>query len=185
MTVTNSPRAIEAYRDVLYLTAQLNVDRALQGKLDLSGVVQQTMWEAHQQIATFQGSTESELLAWLRRILTNNLMDEVRRIRRVGHDVRLDVSIHQTSARLEAVLAAEHTPPESRAIKNEEWQRLTRSLMQLTVEQRQAVVAHYLQKSTLNEVATEMGKTREAVAGLIHRGVLRLRELMQRDQEVT
>lgn len=179
MSVKSSERGVEAYREMLYVSAQLDVDRALQGKLDLSGVVQQTLLEAHQQAGEFRGSSEAEWLAWLRRILSNNLKDEIRRIQRAGYDARLDVSIHQTSARLDAILAAGHTPPDARAMKNEEWLKLTRSLLQLTAEQRQAVIRHYLQKATLSEVASEMNKTREAVAGLIHRGLLKLRELMQ------
>lgn len=179
MSFKSSELNIDLYREVLYVTAQLDCDRGLQGKVDLSGVVQQTLLEAHQQRNEFRGGSEAEWLAWLRRILSNNLKDEIRRIQRAGYDARLDISINRTSAVLDAILAAGHTPPDAQAIKNEEWLILTRALLQLTAEQRQAVMHHYLQKATLNEVAVEMGKSREAVAGLIHRGLLRLRELMQ------
>ena len=56
----------------------MECDPRFDGKLDLSGVVQQTLLEAYQARASFTGSTESERATWLRRILANNLTDEVR-----------------------------------------------------------------------------------------------------------
>ena len=38
---------LERFRAYLQLLARLHLDRRLQGKVDLSGVMQQTLWEAH------------------------------------------------------------------------------------------------------------------------------------------
>jgi DNA-directed RNA polymerase specialized sigma24 family protein len=60
-------QALERFREYLHLLAQLDVDAQLRGKLDLSGVVQQTLLEAHRDRAQFHGHSEDELAAWLRR----------------------------------------------------------------------------------------------------------------------
>ena len=166
------------YREALYLAAQFDLDPLLQGKLDLSGVVQQTLLDAHAGFTQFRGTHESELLAWLRRILANNLIDGIRRLDRVKYDARLEVSLAESSLKLEAILAADHTPPEERASHNEEILRLTQAMLGLPEDQRQAVLRHHLQRVTLADVAREMGRTKEAVAGLIHRGMTRLRDLL-------
>ena len=66
---------LEGYRSYLHLLARLEVEGGLQGKIDLSGVVQQTLLEAHQAEAEFRGQSKEQRLAWLRRILANNLRD--------------------------------------------------------------------------------------------------------------
>jgi RNA polymerase sigma-70 factor (ECF subfamily) len=172
-------KSLESYRDELRVIAELDVDGGLQGKLDLSGVIQQTMLEAHQCLGNFRGSTEAELLSWLRRILANNLLDEIRRLQRVGYDARLDVSIHLSSRSLDRILHADHTPPEIRVEKNEQLLQLARAMLKLTQDQRYAVTRHHLQNATVATVAAEMGRTREAVAGLVHRGIIRLRDEME------
>lgn len=43
----------------------------------------------------------------------------------------------------------------------------------------QAVILHHLQSLTAAEIAVQMGKTEIAVAGLLRRGLKRLRQLMQ------
>ena len=174
--------ALERFRQPLYLTAQLDLDPLLKGKLDLSGVIQQTLLEANNGMIAFQGRSERELWAWLRRILVHNLIDEVRKLERAGYDAKLEISIHQSSLRLQSQMVAEHTPPDERASKNEELLLLANALLALSEEQRTAVIRHHLQKATLNEVASEMNKSREAVAGLIHRGMTKLRTLLVQNE---
>jgi RNA polymerase sigma-70 factor, ECF subfamily len=169
----------EKYRELLYITAQLDVDPFLDNRLDLSGVVQQTLLEAHLGFAAFRGTNEGDLLAWLRRILANNLIDQIRRITRGRPSARLEQSVSATSLKLQSLLAADHTPPEERAIRNEEHLRLTQALAKLPADQRTAVLRHHLQSASLASVAEEMGRSREAVAGLIHRGMTSLRNLLQ------
>ena len=71
---------LERFRAFLLLLARMQLDPSLQGKVDLSGVVQQTVLEAHRAMDQLRQWDEPRQLAWLRRALANNLTDEIRRL---------------------------------------------------------------------------------------------------------
>src|SRR5262245_21304060 len=82
---------LEQYRSYLGLLARLQITRRLQGKVDSADVVQETFLEAHQSFARFRGTTERELVRWLRQILTANLVDLIRKfLGSKRRDVRLE-----------------------------------------------------------------------------------------------
>jgi RNA polymerase sigma-70 factor, ECF subfamily len=64
---------LELYRNYLKMLALTQMDRQLQVRCSPSDVVQETFLEAHRDFGQFQGQGEGQFLAWLRRILVNNL----------------------------------------------------------------------------------------------------------------
>src|SRR5262245_15723438 len=70
---------LELYRGYLALLARLQIGRRLQGKVDASDVVQETFLEAYRHFPQFRGTTEAELVSWLRQILAARLAKLVRR----------------------------------------------------------------------------------------------------------
>jgi RNA polymerase sigma-70 factor (ECF subfamily) len=158
------------------------MDPQLQGKLDLSGVVQQTLLEAGQALGQFRGQGEGQRAAWLRRILARNLTDEVRRLRAEKRDPArersLEEALGRSSARLEAWLIAEQSSPSEQAARREQGVLLAAALAQLPDNQRRAVELHHLHGWSLAAVAQHLGCSKEAVAGLLHRGLRKLRELV-------
>jgi RNA polymerase sigma-70 factor (ECF subfamily) len=152
----------------------------------LSGVVQETLLEAHRLLSQGQPGEPAELPPLLRRLLANNLTDEVRKAlalkRDAGREQSLDEALQHSSARLEAFLAAEQSSPSVRAERNEELQRLAEALEKLPEPQRQAVELHYLRGLSLADVAAHLGRTKPAIAGLLHRGLDALRASMNPEE---
>ena len=76
-----SAEDLERFREYLALLARLQVAPGLRDRVDLSGVVQQTLLEAFQEIRRApRERTEGETAAWLRSILGHNLADGLRKL---------------------------------------------------------------------------------------------------------
>lgn len=169
----------EKYRQYLWLLAQLQVDRRLQGKVDLSGVVQQTLLEAHLDKVQVLSQPSDQRLAWLRRVLANNLADEIRKAKADKRDARRERSLHidieNSSIRLEALIASDNSAPDARLEKRERAVQLAEALNRLPESQREALVMQHWQGYSLAEIAAHMGRTPAAVAGLLRRGLSQLR----------
>jgi RNA polymerase sigma-70 factor (ECF subfamily) len=180
-------RPLEGYRDYLRLLARLQLSPRLQPKLDSSDIVQQTILEAHKSRAQFQGRSEGEWLAWLRAILANVLAGAARRFsteaRDLGRERSLEAEVELSSSRLELMLAADQSSPSEQAVRGEDLLRLAQAIGQLPVDQRTVVELHHLKGLPLAEVATQIGRSRPAVAGLLFRGLNRLRELLRERTE--
>src|SRR6266446_4988842 len=84
-------RLLERYRAYLRLLARVQIGRRLQGKVDASDVVQEACLGAYRDFPQFRGSTEKELLGWLRGILASLLANLVRHYQGTkARDVRLE-----------------------------------------------------------------------------------------------
>lgn len=174
-------RSLEEYRSYLLLLAKIQLDPGPRNRIDPSDIVQQTMLEAHAKADQFHGD-DSALAAWLRQALINNLRDAWRALRKGKRDIRreqaLPEAVEQSSARLEAILAAPQSSPSQRAVRNEDLLRLADALTGLPEAQRDAIVLHHLQGCSLTETARSLHRSDAAVAGLLHRGLKKLREIM-------
>ena len=65
-------RLFELCRSYLGFVARSQVETWLRRKVDASDLVQETMLEAYRDFDRFDGRTEQEWLAWLRKILSHN-----------------------------------------------------------------------------------------------------------------
>src|SRR5947209_5648665 len=171
MTHQTGPRPLEQYRDYLRLLARLQLDPRLQGKVDPSDVVQETLLKAHQSLDQFRGGGDAAMAAWLRSILANSLIDVARRYQAGARDVAQERSLHQaleeSSSRLEVWLTAGQSSPQEQAMRQEQLLHLAEALGRLPPDQRQAVELRHLKGCTVAEVARQMGRSKEAVAKLL------------------
>lgn len=176
-------RPVEEFRDYLHLLARLRLDPRLQGKVDPSDVVQLTLVKAHQHRDQLRGQTAGEKAAWLRRILANTMIDLARKHQReLAVEQHLEQQLNQSSARLEAWLAADEDSPSEAVVRQEQLLRLAWALAQLPEEQRSAVEMHHLRDTSVAEIAALMARSEASVAGLLRRGLKKLRELLREDE---
>ena len=181
----NDPRVddFERYRDYLRVLVRLQLDPMLQGKVDVSGVVQQTLIEAHQ--APFSSSERAGgQAAWLRRILANNLADEIRKLRAAKRDVArersIDAELEHSSRRLHDWLSASGSSPSHSLQREEAVRQLAVALAKLPEAQCDAVILRHVKGCSLVELSEQLGRSPAAVAGLLKRGLERLRALLPR-----
>lgn len=176
---------LERYREYLGTLARLRIADRFRGKVDPSGVVQQTLLEAHQARDKLRGLNEAQRAAWLRRALANNLADEGRRleaqVRDIGREQSLQLALDESSTRLESLLAGEQSSPSEQAVRQEDLLRLAEALARLPDDQRTAVELHHLEGRTLAETAEALERSRSAVASLIFRGLSNLRRTLDEE----
>ena len=155
---------------------------SLQTKLDASDVVQQTLLKAHEHRDQFHGSSQAELMAWLRQILANELAGAMRRFntgaRDLGRERSVHVNLDESSSRICAWLAANQTSPSECASREEELLRLADALAKLPADQRTCIELHHLQGHRVADVAKMLDRGEEAIVGLLYRGLKKLRQLL-------
>jgi RNA polymerase sigma-70 factor (ECF subfamily) len=174
---------LERFRTYLGLLARLQLDPRLRGLLGPSDLVQQTLLRAHRNRHQCRATTDAQRAAWLRAILAHELADAVRKFGRRREDRRksLEVSLNESSARLEAWLQSESTSPSGRVERQEQLRRLAEALARLPEDQRTALELHHPRGLPVPQVGKQMGRTAASVAGLLRRGLAELRALLGED----
>jgi RNA polymerase sigma-70 factor (ECF subfamily) len=176
-------RLLEQYRRYLALIANVQIGQRLRGKVDASDVVQETFLEAHRNFGRFRGTSEGELVRWLRQILAANLADLLRRyLGTQGRDVRLEREIEgaldRSSVLLDRGLVALGPSPSQLASHREQAVLLADALSELPDDYREVLVLRHLEGLTFPEVAGRMGRSLDSVEKLWMRGLARLRQVM-------
>jgi RNA polymerase sigma-70 factor (ECF subfamily) len=165
-------------RNYLLLVANQNLDHDLRAKVSPSDVVQETFLEAQRDFAQFHGNREEELLAWLRRIFTNNLANTARRfradMRSVGREVPLvSPDDSQDGAR---DLCSDTPTPSQRVINQEDLTALEGAVAQLPEHYRQVLRLRYERHLPWAAIGAEMRCSDEAARKLWARAVAALEQ---------
>lgn len=182
MNQTGKPN-IERYRDYLRVIADMQLGPRMRAKEDVSDVVQATMLQAHAAESEFRGSTEAELKAWLKTILSNTLVNLAKKYKAKKRDFRLERSIDQSlqdsAMRIVGELSASKTSPSAHLMRQERAEQLADALTKLLDDEYEAVTLKHIHGLTVAEIAQRIGRTPEGVAGLLRRGLKKLRLSLQ------
>ena len=156
-------RLLEVYRNYLTLLAELQIDRRIQGKVDASDLVQETFLHAHRGFGKFQGTTEAELIEWLRRILASRLTDVLRHFWGTQRcDLRLERQLDQEldrSSQIAQALVLPESSPSQKAARREQAVVVADALRQLPADYRKTIVLHHFEQLSFLDVAHHMGRS--------------------------
>src|SRR5262249_2917361 len=180
-------RLLESYRSYLVVLARVQIGRRCQGKGDAPDVAQEACRGAYRDFPQFRGTSEKELLGWLRGILASLLANLVRHYQGTkARDVRLErqlaLELDQSSQALDRGLAAPQSSPSQQACRREQSVVLAEALIRLPEEHRELLTLRHLEGLSFPEVAERLGRTVDSVKKQWPRALASLRRVMGEEQ---
>ena len=182
-------RLLNEFQNLLRARARESFDVRLRGRISESDLVQMTLMTAAEGFPAFRGQSEAELVAWLKAILAQHMAATARwhlqtQKHAVGKEVAfLDLPTASQSGGSgsgSAFAPAANVPTPSRYLMQEELrERIGAAIAELPWEQQEAVRLKFIDEWTLPEIAEFLGKTERAVAGLVARGMKRLKDVLR------
>jgi len=174
-------RLLEPYRNYLLLLARLEVGRHLRAKIGASDMVQEAFLQAHRAFGDFRGSSEGQLLQWLRSILASRLSKAIRHFwgtqrRDILLERELGKELGRSSGALDRAFVLSQTSPSQRAVRRERAVLLADAIERLPEDYGEVIVLHHLQGLTFPEVAQAMDRSPGSVEKLWMRALAKLRE---------
>src|SRR5262245_12295685 len=181
---------LDQYRNYFIVLAATQIEKRIQPRVSPSDVVQETMLRAHKNFGQFRGTTEQELLAWLRQILVNNLAKFVeqhmlaarRDVRREVSIERLGAALEQSTVQLAALLPGDSKSPSMAVQQREEAVVLADRLAQLPKSYREVLVLRNLQALPFEDVAQRIGRSVGATRMLWLRAIEKLRAVYRSEE---
>lgn len=178
-----APEDLEQYRSYLKLLSQMQLSTQLRSKEDDSDVVQHVMMAACRDLDDFRGTSEGELKAWLAQIASNVMAGLGRHYSRQRRDQAreepLVMKLDQSSALLHRSLIGKEASPSDAIVVKEDIERLIDALMLLSEDERTAIVLKHLHGRPIADIAEHLGRSITGVAGLLNRGLKKLRALLK------
>lgn len=175
---------LEMYRGYLGMLARMEVGPRLQRKVDPSDIVQETLLDAHRQFARFEGTTEAQLLVWLRRILAGKAANTVRHYlgtqgRNIQRELegQLSESFDRLSGRLQQLAATTSATPSQHLLRREQSVLIADALQQLPENYREVILLRHWEDLTFPQIAERMQRSVDSVEKLWLRALAKLKQV--------
>ncbi|MEL6895709.1 MAG: sigma-70 family RNA polymerase sigma factor [Planctomycetota bacterium] len=175
---------MQQYQGFLLMLAHRYMDDRLRQRIDPCDIVQITCMEIQRDFPGFRGEHPGEFVAWIRNILRNNVSTAIARHvsaqkRSLNRETRVSGnSDDQSVAIWLGQMPGNTTSPSRKAMRTESVLKLMDALHQLPEQQAEALRLRYLEGLPLADIVQRMGKSDTAVAGLLKRGLKKLRTVM-------
>ena len=180
-------RLLYSHYDSLAKHVRYRLGGAYRHLLSREDILQETFVEAFRSIAAFEPRRVSSFLSWLKAIAEHRIQDALKKLnrkKRAGdhRDARLPQPT-SSAAQLADLLPADCRSPSDSAARREAVRAVRAGLAMLPDDQRQAIIARYFHRQSLEETAAAMGRTRGSVRGLVQRAMRALRERLDRPSQ--
>lgn len=166
----------------LLVGGQKLVPEQLRGQVEPAELIQQTFECAITSFAQFRGSTEPELLMWLRQILKSQSLNAGRHfLDRQKRDASRQVSLDDEALgkAWRDVLPDDDATPYTSTSRRERYEIMNRAFGQLKEEHRTVIELRHGSKLSFAEIAKQLGKSPEAVTKTWKRALQAWRRAME------
>jgi RNA polymerase sigma-70 factor, ECF subfamily len=170
-------QVLEACRRYLLALARTKIDPGLHAKAGASDLVQETLLEAQRDYASFHGESEADVLAWLRKLLLNNVSNFRRRYRgaakrSISREERIDAAACRPSSR------SNGEDPAWCAEEHDQLRFLQTQIARLPADYHRVLALWYEERS-FEEIGRAMNRSTDAARMLWMRAIERLRDLVE------
>ncbi len=174
-------RLLEECRQYLLLVANEELPSDLRPKVGASDLVQETFLKAQDRFEQFRGTSADDLLAWLRRILLNELANVTRQFRATDkRQLAREVPLADTPlGQLKDVLPSANESPGARLVSLEAQTELDRALERLAEDHRQVIVWRNRDDLPFEEIGRRLDRSAEAARKLWARAIEQLQALLE------
>jgi RNA polymerase sigma-70 factor (ECF subfamily) len=171
---------LEASRRYLLWVARHELEPDLQAKAGASDMVQMTFLEAQRDFGQFMGKTEAEFLAWLRRLLANNLANFARDYRQTAkRNVRQERSLSQSDGMPDTDLATRTPTPSGILMRGESNDIIRQALATLPENYRRVLTLWQEEDRSFADIGKMMNRKPNAARMLWVRALKQLHQLLE------
>ncbi|MFC2019335.1 RNA polymerase sigma factor [Chloroflexota bacterium] len=170
-------KAIDGDGDAFGRLYDMHVDRVyrhiyyrISNKADAEDLTQLAFIKAWQAISRYK-KTASPFLAWLIKI-SHNLVIDFYRSRKSEAYIDFDI-----------IATKPETDPAHLAEANFSQQELRQAINKLHGDQQQVILMRYIEDFSYSEIAAALGKSEGAIRVILHRGLARLRKIIDKAQQ--
>ena len=178
-------RLLERHRRALRRMVQLRLDQKIQGRIDVSDIVQDVLVEANRRLPQYLENPVMSFHLWVRQIAKDRIIDAHRRHRgsaKRSVDREQPLAVPAASDRstyeLVAQLRDRELTPAAAATRQEMAQLVERALGRLSESDCGLIVMRHYEQLSNMEVAEALGLSEPAASMRYLRAVRRLRELL-------
>lgn len=175
---------LELHRNRLRAMIALRLDRRLSARIDPSDVLQETFAEAHQRLPEYLRTQPIPFYPWLRRIVWEKIVQLHRQhllaqARAVTREEMFETALPDESVLdLAERLIAKGSSPSRQLLQAELKSRVQAALTQLDPRDREVLVLRFLEQLSIDEAASVLEISAEAVKSRQRRALERFSELI-------